>query len=177
MALSLLKQAGISEVKDWMVILAGCRPEGEYEKELQALISKYHLSENIMMIGQQFGKDMQSCYYHADAYILPSYSEGMPLAALDAWAYGKYSLLTEACNLSDGIHAGVSCKIEPDPDSIAEGLKYLFTLDHSDLHDLGAKARAFVSREYSWKVMAEKMSQVYQWISGNMSQPKEIITS
>ena len=34
--------------------------------------------------------------------ILPSFSEGLPMAVLEAWAYGLPVLMTDHCNLPEG---------------------------------------------------------------------------
>lgn len=170
-ALSILKTSNYPEHENWVLVIVGCKEDGTHEKELQNLVVKNKLEEKVLFLGQYFDDDMQACYYHSHAYILPTYSDGMPLAALNAWAFGKYSLLTPACNLSEGFDAGVAKKIEPNPDDIALGLKHLFQKSDEELKELGQKAYAFVKKEYSWKDMAYKISEVYKWVGGSGPQP------
>ena len=42
----------------------------------------------------------------ADAFVLPSLSEGLPMTVLEAWAYAKPALITLECNVSEGFAAG-----------------------------------------------------------------------
>jgi poly(glycerol-phosphate) alpha-glucosyltransferase len=174
-AIALLKQKKLSELENWVTVVVGCSEGGEHEKELNELVKKYRLEKDILFFGQFFNDDMKACYYHADSYILPSYSEGVPMAALTAWAFGKYSLLTPECNLADGFTAGIAEKIETNPDSIAQGLINVFSMSPEELKRLGQKAYEFVSSEYSWKEMARKMAEVYKWVKNGGAVPVSFI--
>jgi poly(glycerol-phosphate) alpha-glucosyltransferase len=170
-ALAILKQSNFPELNDWMLVVVGCVENGGHEKELVRLVSKYSLQDQILFLKQHFHEDVYSCFYNSNAYILPSYSEGMPMAALEAWAFGKYSLLTPACNLSEGYKAGVAYHIEPNPDSIVNGLRYVFTRSDAELKNLGLQAHQFASFNYSWGKMAHNISEVYRWVSGQGPKP------
>ena len=60
--------------------------------------------------------------------MLPSFSEGMPIAVLEAWSYGLPVLMTEACNLPEGFAAGAALQIGPDRAGIGAGLRQLFAM-------------------------------------------------
>lgn len=176
-AISLLKQAKLPELDNWILIIVGCTDGGEHEKQLQEQVIKNGLQENVLFLGQYYNQDMQACYFHCDAYILPSYSEGVPMAALTAWAFGKYTLFTPECNLTEGYAAGFSQKIETNPDSIAAGLKQVFNKSDKELKELGMNAHQFVEKEYSWQNMAGKMSEVYDWAIAGGTTPSTVFLS
>jgi poly(glycerol-phosphate) alpha-glucosyltransferase len=48
---------------------------------------------SVIFLGPQFGENKSACYCDCDAFILPSYSEGLPMVVLEAWAYGKPVLI------------------------------------------------------------------------------------
>ena len=176
-AMALLKQSGNSEFNNWVLAIVGCVEGGEHEKQLIEQVAKNKLEEHVLFFGQYYNEDMQACYYHSHAYILPSYSEGVPMAALTAWAFGKYSLFTPQCNLSDGFEAGIAERIETNPDSIAAGLSKVFAKTDEELKVLGNRAHAFVKQEYSWKTMASRMAEVYNWITLGGSTPSTVTLS
>ncbi|HEV7620834.1 MAG TPA: glycosyltransferase, partial [Flavisolibacter sp.] len=173
-AIAILKEKKAVGLEDWTLVIAGCLEKGKYENELAALISKNNLEGSVLLLGQFYHEEKQACYYHANAFILPSFSEGMPLAALDAWAFGKYSILTPECNLPDGYEEGITKRIEANPDSIAQGLRELFLMPESELSELGNRARDYVSKEYSWTNIAAKMVEMYNWVSGSAPAPASI---
>ena len=47
------------------------------------------MSDTVTVLGGMFGDGMNACYANCDAFILPSFSEGVPMAVLHAWAFGK----------------------------------------------------------------------------------------
>jgi glycosyltransferase involved in cell wall biosynthesis len=176
-ALEVLKAARYPRMDQWALVIVGCKEGGEHEQELAAFVRRSGLEDEVVLLGQYFNEEMQSCYYHADAYVLPTYSDGMPLAALNAWAFGKYTLLTPACNLTNGYSEGIAGKIEPDPDSIAAGLKQLFEMSDGERKARGMRAHAYTRKEYSWKEMAKRTAEVYEWVCYGGETPPVVLLS
>ncbi len=174
-AIAILKQKKSGELDDWVLVIVGCLKDGEHEKQLKEIAVQNGIEKYVQFLGTYFNEDMNACYFHSDAFILPSYSEGVPIAALNAWAFGKYSLLTPECNLPEGYANGISSKIEANPDSIADGLQVLFNKSDSELKKLGSEAHVFAKKEYSWNEMARKMSDVYRWLSLGGVAPQSVL--
>lgn len=174
-AIAALKKESDPTLNNWVLAIVGCAEGGEHEKQLATQVEQHGLQQYVHFFGQFFHEDMEACYYHSDAYILPSYSEGVPMAALSAWAFGKYSLLTPECNLVEGFDAGASLRIETNPHSIKSGLQTLFSKTDEELNQLGAGAFEFVNRMFSWQEMARKMSEVYYWVTKKGPRPETII--
>jgi glycosyltransferase involved in cell wall biosynthesis len=103
--------------------------------------------------------------------LLPSLSEGLPVAVLEAWSYGLQVLMTEACNLPEGFAAGAALSIGADPAGIAAGLRRLFALSDAERRAVGACGRALVRARFTWASVAEQMSAVYRWVLGGGSPP------
>jgi poly(glycerol-phosphate) alpha-glucosyltransferase len=89
---------------------------------------------SVSFLGPQFGEAKAACYRESDAFVLPSFSEGLPMVVLEAWAYGKPVLMTPECNLPEGFAAGAAIRIETNVESIAAGLRKLFALSASSSH-------------------------------------------
>src|SRR4030095_3065150 len=91
---------------DWVLALAGW-DQGGHEAELKQLatelgipwadvrergkggaISAFSFQNfSILFLGPQFNEAKAACYAACDAFILPSFSEGLPMVVLEAWAY------------------------------------------------------------------------------------------
>ncbi|WP_313257382.1 glycosyltransferase family 4 protein [Lacrimispora sp.] len=78
-AIALLKQFS----NDFHYVICG---HGELSEYLHDLAEKLHVSDSISFLG--YRKDMMEIFQVADLFLFPSYQEGLPMALLEAMAYG-----------------------------------------------------------------------------------------
>lgn len=149
----------------WILAVAGWGQDG-HEVELQKLSQDLGLENSILFLGPQFGPSRQACYENADAFILPSFSEGLPMTVLEAWAYGLPVLMTPHCNLQEGFDCGAALQIEPDVDKIAKGLEQLFSLSDIQRKEMGLQGVKLVQQRFSWRKIAGQFYDVYRWVVG-----------
>ena len=152
---------------DWILAIAGWN-QGEHEQELKTLAGG---RTDVVFLGPQFGPDKDLTYRACDAFILPSFSEGLPMAVLEAWAYRKPVLMTPGCNLSEGFAAGAAMRIEPEATNIAAGLGDLFALAESERRSMGERGGRLVAERFSWPRVAEEMRAVYHWLLDGAGRP------
>lgn len=169
---------------EWILAIAGW-DQGGHEADLKSLASELgllwtesgsHLGEiksqvSVLFLGPQFNQAQAACYQNCDAFILPSFSEGLPMTILEAWSYAKPVLMTPECNLPAGFTVEAALSIEPTTDSIAHGLKVLFSLSDSDLCAMGNNGLEFVSTHFTWPKVAFEMRSTYEWILGDGPKP------
>jgi poly(glycerol-phosphate) alpha-glucosyltransferase len=160
---------------DWLLAIAGW-DQGGHEKELRMLTAECGIQNSVMFLGPKFGEDKAACYRKCDAFILPSFSEGLPMVVLEAWAYGKPVLMTPECNLPEGFAAGAALRMEPSAEGIARGLQELFRTPHSALRTLGDNGRALVAGKFTWPKVAADMKSVYDWTLGGGPRPECVQT-
>lgn len=165
-------QGGVSD--EWHLVIAGW-DQGGHEAELNALADELGISGYVHFVGPQFDVDKRLTYQAADAFILPSFSEGLPMVVLEAWAYGLPVLMTPACNLEVGYQAGAAFTISNDPVDMAKVLTDALRLDDGDLHGMGQNGMRLVEAEFSWKKIAEQMHDVYQWCVGGGAPPETVL--
>jgi glycosyltransferase involved in cell wall biosynthesis len=113
-----------------------------------------------IMLGPAFGAAKDSLYARADATILASHSEGLPMTVLEAWAFGKPVFITEQCNLPEGFKAGAAFKITTDPNNIAEVLIRVLP-DRARLISAGQAARALAEGSFDWTKISETWLSLY----------------
>jgi poly(glycerol-phosphate) alpha-glucosyltransferase len=131
-------------------------------------------SSSVAFLGPQFNEAKANCYAQCDAFILPSFSEGLPMAILEAWAHGKPVLMTPHCNLLEGVQAGAALEMEPATESIARALQTLFSMSDSERRTMGERGRSLVAEKFSWPAVASEMKRVYDWLLGGGPKPSSL---
>ncbi len=159
----------------WFLVIAGW-DQGGHEAELRSLAEHLGILDSIAFVGPQFEEAKHASYALADAFILPSFSEGLPMVVLEAWAHKLPVLMTPQCNLPEGFEAEAALHIHPDPDSVSRGLLTLFSLSGEHRDQLGARGQQLILEKFTWKVIAEQMSDVYRWLLDQGPKPECVVT-
>jgi glycosyltransferase involved in cell wall biosynthesis len=155
-ALSLLDKKRL--LGDWHFIFLG---EGPLEHEIREAIAEAALVDRISMI--QPVKDPRACYRAAQLMILPSLSEGLPNAALEAQAASCPVAITRSANGAGVVSDHDGWILEPD---LAAGLATVLALPASVLKAAGARASARMREKYSVVRMVEDTAAVLQSAAG-----------
>ncbi|MFT5701689.1 MAG: glycosyltransferase involved in cell wall biosynthesis [Desulforhopalus sp.] len=150
-------------IDDWTLAIAGWGQVG-HEDELKEQVAALSLKRDIVFLGSQFGDAKAACYHHADAFVLPSFSEGLPMVVLEAWAHSLPVLMSPQCNIPEGFAAEAAISIKPNPDNIAAGLLSLFSMNDEDRIKMGQMGLTLVKEKFTWAKIAAEMHGVYQWV-------------
>jgi poly(glycerol-phosphate) alpha-glucosyltransferase len=121
--------------------------------------------------GPAYGEAKKALLRSADAFILPSFSEGLPMSILEAWSWRLPVLMTRECNLSEGYEAGAAIEITPSVAGVADGLRTLEAMEHQNLCRMGNRGFALVGERFTWSRIAGQMSAVYRWMLGGGDPP------
>jgi len=128
----------------------------------------------LIFLGPQFGKAKADCYHSCDAFILPSFSEGLPMVILEAWSHGKPVLMTPACNLPEGFEANAAIKIGCDPVEIRQGLGRLFAMSQTQRDELGRQGWRLISEKFSWERVGAELVAVSEWVLHGGEPPESV---
>jgi glycosyltransferase involved in cell wall biosynthesis len=161
--------------QDWVLVIAGWQELG-YGDELRDLVRERDLERCVFFVGELYGGKKDAAYRNADAFILPSYSEGLPITILEAWSYGLPVVMTRHCNLPEGFQCSAAIEIDTTKEDIARGLQELFSLNDAALEDIGRAGRALVERKFTWRHCAREMREVYGWLTGGGTPPACVVT-
>jgi glycosyltransferase involved in cell wall biosynthesis len=164
------KCIGKEKRSKWKLIIAGW-DQGGHRKILEQMISEFDLGHEIKFTGPLYGEDKAAALSHADAFILPSFSEGLPVSVLEAWSYGLPVVMTPQCNIPEGFDTGAAISVYPETKSIEDGLFKLFEMRNEELNTVGQKGRSLVEEKFTWKRIARDMRSVYEWVIGSRSIP------
>ncbi|MCF6354850.1 MAG: glycosyltransferase [Candidatus Polarisedimenticolaceae bacterium] len=162
---------------DWRLVVTGWDDGGGYEAVLRSLTDELNATAQVLFTGPLFGSEKQAALDFADAFVLPSLSEGLPMAPLEAWASGMPVIMTEQCNLPEGFAHEAAIRIEPETASIMRALLLLFSMSEDELKDMGLRGQQLVQERFTWDRVGAEMCQVYDWISGDSLKPSCVLES
>ena len=169
-AWSQARQRADSVSANWHLVIAGWE-QGGHQDELQRQARALGVDSSVHFVGPQFDQAKAACFSRADAFVLPSFSEGLPMVVLEAWSYARPVLMTPQCNLPEGLAAGAAIRIEPAVDSVLNGLSALFSMDAADRRAMGARGRELVEQRFTWGQVGTEMAAVYRWVLGQGDKP------
>jgi poly(glycerol-phosphate) alpha-glucosyltransferase len=123
---------------------------------------------DVVFYGPAFGGEKDQLLRVADAFVLPSFSEGLPMSVLEAWAYGLPVVMTPECNLPEGFVSGAALEIRNEEMENAswQGIKSLLDMSDSDRIQMGRCGRRLVEEKFIWPKVAAQMKRLYEEILG-----------
>ncbi len=155
---------------DWDLVIAGWN-EGGYEETLRSLVDKRGLQNSVHFVGPLVGRKKIAAFRLADAFILPSLSEGLPIAVLEAWSYGLPVLQTDACNLPQSFRENASFRISDNADEMAQDIRSFMRLTTEEIVKIGRNGRQLAEQKFGWEGIAAQMREVYAWLLHGGHQP------
>jgi glycosyltransferase involved in cell wall biosynthesis len=156
--------------RGWVLVIAGW-DQGGHRRELEQLARELQITDSVQFAGPLFGEEREAAYQNANAFVLPSLSEGQPLVVLEAWSHARPVLMTPECNLPDGFEKQAAIRMNTTVEGAAEGLGKLFALDKPALEEMGRRGRDLVIGNFSWSQSALQMFAVYNWLLGRSAVP------
>ncbi|WP_432709911.1 glycosyltransferase [Pedobacter sp.] len=122
------------------------------------IIEKYEIQQHVNILG--FKKESQSYLMQSDAFVLSSFSEGMPNAILEAMAYAKPTVVTDIDGnreLVGSAMCGLLCEKQNAKDLATNMLK-IMNMSLADRVMLGKNGQLHIQKMFSEeKVMNEWM--------------------
>jgi glycosyltransferase involved in cell wall biosynthesis len=162
-----VRKERLVHASDWVLAIAGWDSTGSnYEAQLRRQAVECGVAESVSFPGALFGAAKVSAFRRADAFVLASVSEGMPMTVLEAWSRRLPVIMTPECNISEGFNAGAALCVNPTVQSLKEGLASLFKMSDSERHRMGEAGRRLVEQSFTWTLAAERLGDVYRWLLG-----------
>lgn len=165
-------EAPMHGLRDWRLAVAGWDQAG-YGAALKAGLGALGLEDRVVFIGPVSGSAKDAALRCADAFILPSLSEGLPMAVLEAWAYSLPVAMTEACNLPQGFKARAAFELMLP--GLRSSLQEFLSLDRAGLKSMGERGRALAAEKFAWSEIAAKLAKVYAWMLGGQHRPSTVL--
>ncbi len=145
---------GLENVK--LAIVGSGDPSSDYVRRLTKMAQE---TPGVVMTGQQMGGNLAGLFANASLFVLPSSHEGMPIALLEALAFGVPVLASD-------IEANLGLGLGPENYFPLGDTQALTAAMRASLKDAGRareaeKAVDGVARRYSWDSIGEETRAVY----------------
>lgn len=154
-AISLLPQKILSQIKYFVT------GDGEEKEILQRLVEDLNLRDKVIFLG--FVENAKSLIPKADIFIMPSRTENLPFALLEAGVCGKPIVATSVGGIPEVIKdMDTGILIHPDrPRELCEAIVYL--LENKEKREYMAnKIKDEIKKNFSLEKMLKKTIEVYK---------------
>jgi glycosyltransferase involved in cell wall biosynthesis len=144
---------------------------GELYQYLNQLVKELNVSDSISFLG--YREDMMEIFQIADIFVFPSFQEGLPVALLEAMAYGLPVICSDirgsndlmggnARTSVDFCDGGIMIKKADDVSAYSQAISYMIE-DKKTMRMMGEKNRE-KAKNFSSEYVIEAMKKIYHKI-------------
>ncbi|MEU4238179.1 glycosyltransferase family 4 protein [Actinoplanes sp. NPDC026619] len=131
--------------------------DGEQRAELHELAARLGLT-NVTFAGARLGAELTRSYADADAFVLPSDKEGMPLVALEAMA-AALPIVATAVPGNTELLGDVALMAQPEPAALAAALDAI--ADDPVLAEFHGLRSLTAARAHDWDTVVRQVEDIY----------------
>jgi len=136
-----------------------------YKKQLEILIDKLGLNQNIIFCGTLPKSLLLETYYISDIVVIPSEIEMFGMASIEAGFFGKPVIATNVGSIPEIIQDEFNGFLVPYGDPVILASKILTLINNPELRNyFGRNARNRVLDKYSWERIVDSIESVYKKI-------------
>lgn len=143
--------------KSWSLEIYGYGDSKRIDKLNKLLASKKDFAINFH--GSVFGEDKTKVLLDHDAFILPSFGEGQPLAVLEAMSASLPVFITAECNLEGFLNMCNTSEIKIS--NLGQDIRRITSLGENRLKELAGLSKAYVIENHSWTKYTNSLKQIY----------------
>lgn len=147
---------------DVKFVVAG---SGDQAKGMIEMAAGLGIGHKVLFTGFLRGKDIQRVFALADLYVMPSVSEPFGIAPLEAMAHDVPAIISKSSGVSEVLTNVLKVDFW-DIDDMAN--KIVAVLRHPPLSNTLREHGAFEVRKLTWDGAANRCTQVYQQVVGEM---------
>jgi glycosyltransferase involved in cell wall biosynthesis len=144
------------EFPDWELLITG-PDEGGYQGTVERMIRAADAANSCWIHPAVTGAEKHALFRTADLFVLPSYSEGFPMAVLEAAAHGVPVVQTTECNFPELTAVGAAWQCQPEKADLERALRAALAADDLERRERGQAGRGLVMKNYSWQSVAKML--------------------
>jgi len=146
-------------LEDWKLLIAGPDKYG-YRQILEKKIKSLSI-KSVAFLGEVHGAKKWELYRQADLFILPSHSENFGIVIGEALAAGTPVITTQATPWQDLETYNCGWWIADNKLALREVLLEATQMSDLTRCEMGLRGQNLIQNHFTWKVVAEKMADLY----------------
>jgi len=148
------------EFPEWLLVLAGPDEEGT-EALVRRQVAAHCLEDRVVFTGMVSGAMKHALMSQGEFFVLPSYSEGFPMAVAEALGYGLPVVITTTCHMPEVEERQAGLVIPPEQGALTASLRQMMR-DENLRRSCGHNAFALAQEHFTWERVAEQSLTFYQ---------------
>lgn len=151
----------LSSEPDTVLMIAG---EGILQGEIKDLVNQLGIQKSVIFLGPR--RDIHALMNSADAQVMSSAWEGMPLVLLEAASTGLPIVSTDVGGVAETVIHGKSGFLVPaaSPDHLAKSMLEMMNLPQEKRIEMGQAGRNYVTSNYSTETVVDQWENLYHKI-------------
>ncbi len=131
--------------------------------------------KRVIFLDALFGIEKWKAYAESDIYILPTYSENFGVTIAEALSSGVPVIVTKGAPWENIEKIGAGYWTDISIESLSNSMEELMRMTPHELNIMGEKGRDWMINEFSWNIIAKKMSIMYDWVVNDNDNTYEFI--
>lgn len=138
--------------------------DGPLRPQIEHLISTLNLHNHIEITGWASNTQVQQHLLAAQALVLPSFAEGLPVVIMEALALGRPVISTYVAGIPELVEPGKSGWLVPagSLEDLTNTLRTTLSTSVEQLEQMGQIGAAKVAQNHNIKIEAEKLAALFQ---------------
>ncbi|MCY7349997.1 MAG: glycosyltransferase [Cytophagaceae bacterium] len=150
----------LAKHQEAVLVLAG--PDDGFLTYVENFIAKSNLQASVLLVGMLTGEEKLAAFVDADAFALPSYSEGFSIAALEALTIGTPALLSDRVGFALELREYQAAHLSDlTVEAVEAGLHHLLS-DAGYSQNLRENGQRLVHEKFDINVVAEQLLAAYR---------------
>lgn len=145
--------------RDFYIEIVG---DGPLRAELTSLTERIGVAQRVVFAGSVPYDQLAQKYQQADAFVLSSLAEGMPLVVLEAMASGLPIVATRVQGMDDLVEEGVNGNLFPPADVSSLARCLAAVIDDDEGRAQMGRESVKIVQKYDWANIAEQYLRLYK---------------
>jgi len=157
------------DFEDWDFAIVG-PIEDQYAREYRSKVEQSAMPR-IIFEGPRYGAEKLTEYRAASLLVLPTLDENFGMTVAESLAAGMPVICSKGAPWAGLLEHDCGWWIDHGDEALEHHLRNAMATTPSHLAEMGARGRAWMDRDFSWRTMAERLLEAYLWAVGVGARP------